>query len=222
MININHICFSYSGDKPYDLNDINIKLPKSSFTSIVGENGSGKTTLLKLILGYLKPLKGTIDINLKNIGYVPQKIDNFNPQFSITVYEILKVHGKALKLSNINLEISRVLKLVNILGLKNKLIGTLSGGQQQRVFIARALMGNPKTLILDEPSTGLDEKTQNEIYSLLKDLNLKNNVTILCVEHNREKSLKYSSHILEIKDSSCKVYENYNGDKNNYERRKVR
>lgn len=222
LININHIYFSYSGYEPYDLNDINITLPKNSFTSIVGENGSGKTTLLKLILGYLKPLKGSIDINLKNIGYVPQKIDNFNPQFSITVYEILKIHGKALKLNNINLEISRVLKLVNILGLKNKLIGSLSGGQQQRVFIARALMGNPKTLILDEPSTGLDEKTQNEIYRLLKDLNLKNNVTILCVEHNKEKSLKYSSHILEIKDSLCKIYENYNEDKNNYERRKVR
>lgn len=222
MINISHIYFSYSGNKPYDLNDININLPKNSFTSIIGENGSGKTTLLKLILGYLKPLEGTIDIDLKNTGYVPQKIDNFNPQFSITVYEILKIHGKALKIKNINEEISKVLDLINISNLKNKLIGSLSGGQQQKVFIARALMGNPKTLILDEPSTGLDEKTQDEIYTLLKNLNSKNKVTILCVEHNKEKSFKYSTHILEIKNSKCEIHNIYEENKNNYKRRKVK
>ncbi|MDO4534468.1 MAG: metal ABC transporter ATP-binding protein [Clostridium perfringens] len=223
MINIKHMSFSYNGTRPYDLKDINIKFPKSSFTSIIGENGSGKTTLLKLILGYLKPTEGEIDINLKSIGYVPQKIDNFNQQFSITVYEILKIHGNALKIKNIKDEILRVLDIVNIKELKNKLIGSLSGGQQQRVFIARALMGSPNTLILDEPSTGLDEKTQNEIYDLLKKLNIENNVTILCVEHNREKSLKYSSHILEIKNNMGIIYDNYNEDKkNNYKRRKAR
>lgn len=223
MINIKHMSFSYNGTSPYDLNDINISFPKNSFTSIIGENGSGKTTLLKLILGYLKPTKGEIAINLKSIGYVPQKIDNLNPQFSITVYEILKIHGNTLKIKNTKDEILRVLSLVNIKHLKDKLIGSLSGGQQQRVFIARALMGSPKTLILDEPSTGLDEKTQNEIYLLLKELNFKNNVTILCVEHNREKFLKYSTHILEIKNNMGILYDNYNEDKeNNYKRRKAR
>lgn len=223
MINIKHMSFSYRGTSPYDLKDININFPKNSFISIIGENGSGKTTLLKLILGYLKPTKGEIDINLKSIGYVPQKIDNLNPQFSITVYEILKIHGNTLKIKNTNDEILRVLGLVNIKDLKHKLIGSLSGGQQQRVFIARALMGSPKTLILDEPSTGLDEKTQNEIYSLLKELNLNNNVTILCVEHNREKFLKYSTHILEIKNNMGILYNNHDEDKeNNYKRRKAR
>ncbi len=223
MINIKHMSFSYKGTIPYDLEDINITFPKSSFTSIIGENGSGKTTLLKLILGYLKPTKGEININLKSIGYVPQKIDNFNLQFSITVYEVLKIHGHTLKIKNIKNEILRVLNIVNIEELKNKLIGSLSGGQQQRVFIARALMGNPQTLILDEPSTGLDEKTQNEIYDLLKKLNLENNVTILCVEHNREKYFKYSTHILEIKNNIAVIYNNYSEDKeNNYKRRKAR
>lgn len=223
MINIKHMSFSYKGTIPYDLEDINITFPKSSFTSIIGENGSGKTTLLKLILGYLKPTKGEININLKSIGYVPQKIDNFNLQFSITVYEVLKIHGHTLKIKNIKNEILRVLNIVNIEELKNKLIGSLSGGQQQRVFIARALMGNPQTLILDEPSTGLDEKTQNEIYDLLKKLNLENNVTILCVEHNREKYFKYLTHILEIKNNIAVIYNNYSEDKeNNYKRRKAR
>ncbi len=88
-----------------------------------------------------------------------KKVDNFNSQFSITVYEVLKVHLKTLKIKDKG-DIDRVLSAVNMLEFKDRLIGSLSGGQQQRVFIARALIGHPNILILDEPSTGIDEKTQ--------------------------------------------------------------
>lgn len=207
MINIKNLSFSYNGLTPYQLNNINVGIPKEEFISIIGENGSGKTTLLKLLLGFLKPTKGLIDCGLYKIGYVPQKIDSFNSQFSITVYEILKVHLKAFKIKNAT-EIDRVLKIVNMEKHKNKLIGSLSGGQQQRIFIARALMGNPDLLVLDEPSTGVDEKTQDEIYSLLHHLNKEHKVTILCVEHNLKKALKYSSYLLEIKSGKGNLYEN--------------
>ena len=156
MIKINNLSFSYSGKKPYQLNDINLTLPENEFISIVGENGSSKTTLLKLLLGYLKPIKGNIEINLNSVGYVPQKVDNFNSQFSITVYEVLKVH----------------------------------------------------ILILDEPSTGIDEKTQKDIYELIYKLNKEKEMTIICVEHNIRKSLKYSSYILELKDSKATLFKN--------------
>ena len=191
MIKINNLSFSYSGKKPYQLNDINLTLPENEFISIVGENGSSKTTLLKLLLGYLKPIKGNIEINLNSVGYVPQKVDNFNSQFSITVYEVLKVHLKTLKIKDKG-EIDRVLSAVNMLEFKDRLIGSLSGGQQQRVFIARALIGHPNILILDEPSTGIDEKTQKDIYELIYKLNKEKEMTIICVEHNIRKSLKYS------------------------------
>lgn len=207
MINIKNLSFSYNGLTPYQLNNINVSIPNEEFISIIGENGSGKTTLLKLILGFLKPTKGLIDCGLYKIGYVPQKIDSFNSQFSITVYEILKVHLKAFKIKN-HTEIDRVLKIVNMEPYKNKLIGSLSGGQQQRIFIARALMGNPDLLVLDEPSTGVDEKTQDEIYSLLHHLNKAHKVTILCVEHNLKKALKYSSYLLEIKSGKGHLYDN--------------
>ena len=183
MIKINNLSFSYSGKKPYQLNDINLTLPENEFISIVGENGSSKTTLLKLLLGYLKPIKGNIKINLNSVGYVPQKVDNFNSQFSITVYEVLKVHLKTLKIKDKG-EIDRVLSAVNMLEFKDRLIGSLSGGQQQRVFIARALIGHPNILILDEPSTGIDEKTQKDIYELIYKLNKEKEMTIICVEHN--------------------------------------
>ena len=207
MIKINNLSFSYSGKKPYQLNDINLILPENEFISIVGENGSSKTTLLKLLLGYLKPIKGNIEINLNSVGYVPQKVDNFNSQFSITVYEVLKVHLKTLKIKDKG-EIDRVLSAVNMLEFKDRLIGSLSGGQQQRVFIARALIGHPNILILDEPSTGIDEKTQKDIYELIYKLNKEKEMTIICVEHNIRKSLKYSSYILELQDSKATLFKN--------------
>ncbi|SHI62662.1 zinc transport system ATP-binding protein [Clostridium cavendishii DSM 21758] len=205
MININKLNFSYTGMTPYQLNDINIKIPKGSFTSIVGENGSCKTTLLKLILGQLKPINGDISLDTKNIGYVPQKIEGFNSQFTITVNEILKCHGKAIKIKYKD-EIDKVLSYVKMEDFKHSLIGSLSGGQQQRIFIARALMGKPEILLLDELATGIDESTQNEIYNLLYNLNKNENITIVSVEHNRSKAIKYSSNILEIADSLGTIY----------------
>lgn len=83
MIKINNLSFSYSGKKPYQLNDINLTLPENEFISIVGENGSSKTTLLKLLLGYLKPIKGNIEINLNSVGYVPQKLITLTPNFPL-------------------------------------------------------------------------------------------------------------------------------------------
>lgn len=205
MINIKSLCFSYDEKEGYSLNDINLTIPKGHYISVIGENGSYKTTLVKLILGSLKPSSGSIERNYKNIGYVPQRSDSFNFDFSITVYEILKVHLKSLKLNNLA-EIDRVLKIVHLDNFKNSLIGNLSGGQQQRVFIARALLGSPELLVLDELSTAIDEKTQIEIYDLIAKLNKENNITILSVEHNKEKAIKYSSKILELSLGTALLY----------------
>lgn len=169
MINIKDLCFSYSNKPPYLLKNINLNIQSGIYLSIVGENGSCKTTLIKLILGLLKPTSGSIEINSDSIGYVPQRLDSFNSQFPITVKEVLLCHKKTLKNKNIN--ISSILENVSMSDYENRLLGMLSGGQQQRVLIARALMGNPDIIILDEPSTGVDEKNQIEIYGILKKLN---------------------------------------------------
>lgn len=197
MIKINDMSFRYEKTSPVVLSHVNLDIPDGIYLSVMGENGSCKTTLIKLILGLLSPNYGSININTKNIGYVPQRVDSFNSQFPISVYEILKIHGKALKL-DIKTSIDYVLNKVNMTEFKDNLIGNLSGGQRQRVFIARALMGNPDLIILDEPSTGVDYKNQLEIYNLLSSLNKNEKTTIISIEHNLETALKYSTHILKI------------------------
>ena len=204
MIDIKNLCFSYSNKPPYILNNINLNIKDGIYLSIVGENGSCKTTLIKLILGILKPNSGTLTIKSKLIGYVPQRLDSFNSQFPITVKEVLSCHKKTLKDKNI--DINAVLKDVHMEEYKNRLLGMLSGGQQQRVLIARALMDNPDVIVLDEPSTGVDESNQKEIYSILRHLNKVNKKTIISIEHNIDIALNNSTHILRVDNGQITLF----------------
>lgn len=205
MVEIKNLTFSYTGSEPYILNNINLNIKKGSYVSILGENGSAKSTLIKLILNLLDPINGTISLKTNNIGYVPQKVDGLNTQFPITVYEILKCHMKLLKIKD-SKAINEVLDAVGMKNFKNKLIGDLSGGQQQKVFIARSLLGNPELLILDEPSTGVDIASQNEIYRIIKGLNLRSNITVISVEHNLKAALDNSTHICKMENGFARLY----------------
>jgi len=212
MIKIKNLCFSYHKSSTMLLDNINLTVPKGAYLSIVGENGSCKTTLIKLVLGLLNPNSGSIELATKKIAYVPQRLENFNSEFPISVFEVLKTHAKALHL-NVNEAVEESLNKVNLPSFKNNLIGNLSGGQQQRVFISRALMGNPELIILDEPSTGVDYKAQAEIYSILKKINKEYGINIICIEHNMGLASKYSSHILKIDKGrvclqSCEEFKN--------------
>jgi zinc transport system ATP-binding protein len=187
------------------LKNVNLKIPKGIYLSILGENGSCKSTLVKLILGILKPDSGLITLDSNKISYVSQKLDNFNSEFPITVKEVLSCHAKTIGLKNPK-SVHESLHKVNMCEFSSNLIGNLSGGQQQRIFIARALLGNPDLIILDEPSTGVDEKSQNEIYPLLQNLNADLGKTIISVEHNTKIALKYSTHILKIENGSLNLF----------------
>lgn len=207
LIKINNLSFAYNKNTPPLLKNVNLDIPKGVYLSILGENGSCKTTLIKLILGLLTPISGSITVDTDNIAYVPQRLDGFNSQFPISIYEILKIHAKSLKLDPKSSSID-VLEKVNMLKFKENLIGNLSGGQQQRVFIARALIGNPDLIILDEPSTGVDVKNQQEIYSLLSKINKEQGTTIISIEHNMDIALKYSTHILTINNGKLTLQSN--------------
>ena len=204
MITIKNLSFSYTKGNDL-LKDVNLHIPKGIYLSILGENGSCKSTLIKLILGILKPDSGLITLASNKISYVSQRLDNFNSEFPITVKEVLSCHAKTVGIKN-SKSVLESLHKVNMCEFSNNLIGNLSGGQQQRIFIARALLGNPDLIILDEPSTGVDEKSQSEIYPLLQSLNKDLGKTIISVEHNTKIALKYSTHILKIENGTLKLF----------------
>lgn len=205
MLTIKNLYFSYNNTSPYLINNLNLHIDSGSYLSILGENGSGKSTLLKLILGFLKPNTGIISLNANRLGYVPQRVENFNSQFPITAEEMLLCHLKVLKLKNKDL-IYKSLEKVNMLQYKNSLIGNLSGGQMQKIFIARALMGEPDFLVLDEPSTGIDIPSQEDIYEIISKLNKKLGVTVISVEHNLKAALDNSTHILKMERGKGTLY----------------
>lgn len=209
VIEINNLSFSYENKKPYLLENITLKIPAGAFVSVVGENGSCKTTLVKIILGLLTPSEGKVKKISANIGYVPQRFDNFNSSFPLTVKEVLDLHMKTLKIKN-STAIDEVLDKVGMSKFKNKLIGGLSGGQLQKIFIARSLLGNPSILVLDELTNGVDEKSQKEIFSLIKELNNKYNITILSVEHNLKRAKEVSSHLLTVANKKVTLSPNIN------------
>lgn len=201
MIKTQSLSFSYTGLRPYVLNDINIEIKNGEYVSIVGENGCGKSTLLKLILRLLKPTQGSIISEVKCIGYVPQRTDNINTAFPLTVYEMMNSYRMLLGLKNKNV-IYDALELVGLKDSVSALMGTLSGGQSQKALFARALLGNPELLILDEPSTGLDRESQYEIYKFIKELNRDKGITVISVEHNLEAALANSTLIFHLSGGS--------------------
>lgn len=197
MIQVKNISFSYTGSPPYVLDGINLEINDGEYVSVMGENGSGKSTLIRLILKFIKPTKGSIDSKTKQIGYVPQKNDFSNANFPITVYEMLNSYRKLLKIKDKGV-ITKALEQVGMDSYKGALMGTLSGGQTQKVLIARALMGNPDLLILDEPSTGVDITSQKEIYGFIKKINREMGITIISVEHNLDAAVTNSTLIYHL------------------------
>lgn len=197
MITAENLTFSYTGAPPYLLNGVSLEIRDGEYVSVLGENGCGKSTLMKLILGFLKPTGGRIVCGAKQVGYVPQRGDYSNAGFPITVREALDSYRRLLKIRDRG-EVGRVLSLVGMEGRRNALMGTLSGGQGQKILIARALMGEPRLLLLDEPSTGVDVGSQREIYGFLKRLNRERGITILSVEHNLDAAIANSTLIYHL------------------------
>lgn len=199
MITVENLSFSYTGAPPYVLDGISFTIRDGEYVSVVGENGSGKTTLMKLILRFLKPTRGSVTTDAVRVGYVPQRTGDRNTGFPITVYEMLNSYRKILKIKD-KAVIAQSLAQVALPEKANVLMGSLSGGQSQRALIARALMGNPQLIILDEPSTGVDPENQKEIYALVKKLNVERGITIVSVEHNLDAAVRNSSLIYHLKN----------------------
>ena len=200
MIKIEKLAIGY--DKKTILDNLTLQVNKGDYISIIGNNGVGKSTLIKVLLGLLKPIKGTItkEYNQNQIGYLPQLNTN-KKDFPATVEEIIK-SGLQLTLPFMpkfqKEQIKNIMQTFQINHLKKHSFQELSGGQMQKVLLARTLICPKEIIILDEPTAGLDKESTKEFYQLLKNLN-KKKLTIIIVTHDY-KYLSDSSHILELKN----------------------
>lgn len=197
MITAKNLTYSYTGAPPYVLDNLNLEIRDGEYVSLVGDNGVGKSTLVRLILKLIRPAGGEIAVETERIGYVPQKSDAFGSNFPITVYEMLNSYRRLLKIRD-KAAVVEALRQVGMEDCTGRLIGTLSGGQSQKVFIARALMGSPRLLVLDEPTNGVDAGSQEEIYGLLRTVNKENGITIVSVEHNLRAAVSNSTMIYHL------------------------
>jgi zinc transport system ATP-binding protein len=196
LIEISDLTFAY-GAQPI-LKKMSVAINAGEYISVVGSNGSGKSTFVKLILGLLKPQGGAVKVAARRIGYISQRKDSSYESFPITVYELLNSYAKILRVKDARTRIAEWLDKMKLTEYQDKLVANLSGGQYQKLLIARSLLGNPELLILDEPSQGVDLRSQAEIYKLLRKLNVEKRITIISVEHNLRAAVKNSSAVFHI------------------------
>lgn len=193
IVDIKGLSVGYE-NKPDVLTDVSLTIYDNDFLGIIGPNGGGKTTLLRTILGFLNPNSGNISffdngkkVSHINIGYLPQ-INHIDKKFPIKVSEVilsgLTLRGKVFKRYSTE-DKRKVLPIAEKMGVDNLLdraIGELSGGQLQRVLLGRAIIDNPKLLILDEPSSYVDKLFETNFYKILGDIN--KDLAIVLVSHD--------------------------------------
>ncbi|MGE7919464.1 metal ABC transporter ATP-binding protein [Viridibacillus sp. NPDC093762] len=225
LIELKNVSFQY--DYTQVLSNISLKVEQGDFLALLGPNGSGKSTMLKLILGLMKPTSGQIELfgqpantfkKRELIGYVSQKSNSFNSGFPATVKEVVasgltkKIGLFKRHLADQNDKVMQALRDVGMDGFANRNIGELSGGQQQRVFIARALVAEPKLLILDEPTVGIDHENVQSFYDMLANLNEHHKMTMILVTHDVDTVSNRISHVACLNQTI-----HFHGFKNDYD-----
>ncbi|MBI6874215.1 energy-coupling factor transporter ATPase [Clostridium aciditolerans] len=217
--NLTHIYMKGSPFEKKALDNVNITINSGEFLALIGHTGSGKSTLIQHINGLLKPNSGSIiiddvDITEKktNLNFIRKKVGLVfqYPEYQLfeeTIEKDIAFGPKNLGLSDDDIN-KRVKRAMNMVGLdyekyKDKSPFELSGGQKRRVAIAGVVAMEPKILILDEPTAGLDPKGRDEILGKIKDLHLEYNMTIVLVSHSMEDVAKLADRILVMNKGKC-------------------
>lgn len=197
VLRLDHVTYGYVDAPAVD--DVSLVMAAGDFMAVVGPNGSGKTTLIKLALGLIKPASGRVQLfggdvahfgDWHRVGYVPQVATGIQERFPASVAEIVS-HGQYAGVSALRFwkrtttpVVLEALESAGVAHLAKRRIGELSVGQQQRVLVARALVGRPDLLVLDEPAAGVDAHGEELLNDLLQRLNRENGISVLLVSHD--------------------------------------
>ena len=187
------------------IENVNLSIEKGEYLVVVGENGSGKSTLIRSVLGLIRPQKGRIvygdGLTRNQIGYLPQQTIA-QRDFPASVEEVvlsgcINRMGRRLFFAGEQKKLAEEkMRMLDIERLRKQPYRTLSGGQQQRVLLARALCATDSMLLLDEPVTGLDPDTTEELYTIIRKLNREHGVAIVMVSHDLHGSMRDAGKVL--------------------------
>ena len=187
---------------------ISFSIEEDEILGLLGPNGSGKTTTIGMLLGLLKPTSGEILINGQKLEgnriEILEQINFISPYIELpkklTVKQNLTVYGKLYKINNINERIEFLSEKLRLEGLLNNITGELSSGQKNRVSLAKALINEPKVLLLDEPTASLDPEVGDLVRSFLEDYKKEKKISILLASHNMNEVTRLCKSILMMKD----------------------
>ena len=225
---VRNLWAGYDG-KPV-LEAVNFQIDRGDMLGIIGPNGSGKSTLIKTILGLVKPMRGSVSVLGRDgapdrhlVGYTPQT-ELVDWDFPVTVADVALMgryarRGLFRRTTKEDREAADdALELVDIFGLRDKLIGELSGGQRRRVLLARAMAHNPELLLLDEPMAGLDATAQHQLLDLLDELRAKGATVVLsthdlsCVSQRCDKAACLNRRLIAFGEPADVLNEQVLGD----------
>jgi zinc transport system ATP-binding protein len=212
IIDVENISFKYKDTDDFTLKNISFHLSLGQSLGILGPNGGGKSTLMKILCGLLKPTMGKIHINgtelngIKNfpfhlVSYIPQS-SGLNLSMPLSAVEFLTYAGLAQKIPNLEEKILEVSKKVGIENKLNFLVRTMSGGERQRLLIAKSLLINPKILLLDEPTKGLDSLGQDQLLSILTNIKKDLETVVIIVDHDINQVIRHCDKVLCLNKTS--------------------
>jgi ABC-type Mn2+/Zn2+ transport system ATPase subunit len=216
LVSLHNVNLGY--DSTPVLQNVSLTIYPGSLIGLAGPNGSGKTTLFRAILGLLPIISGSLSRNcpLSNFGYVPQSAA-LDPQFPLSASEVVEMgaYGRVRPYQFLPLEekqrIGEILDQVGLRHLADRSFFSLSGGQKQRMLIARALMVDPRIMILDEPLSGVDEESRRSITDLLIRLTREKNIAVFFSSHDLEMVQRVADKIVRVDKGKAWLEEKHIG-----------